>query len=346
MKIDIQKLVRKNILNLKPYSSARDEFEGEDGIFLDANENPFGELNRYPDPYQRKIKEKLSELNEIPTENIFLGNGSDEVIDLAFRIFCEPEKDKVLTFSPTYGMYEVSANINNVELINLELNDDFQIDLETLKPYLKDENLKIVFICSPNNPTGNSIKNIKNILENFNGIVFVDEAYIDFSPEESFRNQIKNYPNLIVSQTFSKAWGLASVRVGLAYASREIIQFYNKTKPPYNISQLNQNAILDALTDDNIKRVHDNINLILNEKKMLIQSLEQQCVVKRIFPSDANFILMEVDNADLIYQQLVNENVIVRNRNLVIKNCLRITIGAPEENLKLINELQKIENNI
>ncbi len=340
MKIDIQKLVRKNILNLKPYSSARDEFEGENGIFLDANENPFGELNRYPDPYQRKIKQKLSELNQISIKNIFLGNGSDEVIDLAFRIFCNPEKDKILTFSPTYGMYEVSANINNVELINLDLTDDFQINLENLKPYLNDENLKIIFICSPNNPTGNSFKDIKYILDNFSGIVFIDEAYIDFSPEESFRNQIKNYPNLIVSQTFSKAWGMASVRVGIAYASEEIIKFYNKTKPPYNISQLNQNEVLDALNDENIKLVQDNIKLILNEKKILIQSLKELKLVKRIFATDANFILIEVENADEIYQKLVEENVIVRNRNSVIKNCLRITVGSPEENLKLIETLQ------
>ena len=342
MKIDIQKLVRKNILNLKPYSSARDEFEGENGIFLDANENPFGEMNRYPDPYQRKIKEKLSELNQISADNIFLGNGSDEVIDLAFRIFCEPGKDKVLTFSPTYGMYEVSASINNVELINLELNDDFQIYLETLKPYIKDENLKIIFICSPNNPTGNSIKNIEYILENFNGIVFIDEAYIDFSPEESFRNQIKNYPNLIVSQTFSKAWGMASVRVGIASASKEIIKFYNKTKPPYNISQPNQNAILENLKEENINHVSENIKLILNEKKNLIESLEKLSLVKKIFPSDANFILIEVENADFIYQKLVDKNVIVRNRNSVIKNCLRITDGSPEENLKLIETLQNL----
>ncbi|MNK33542.1 Histidinol-phosphate aminotransferase [compost metagenome] len=342
MKIDIQKLVRKNILNLKPYSSARDEFEGENGIFLDANENPFGELNRYPDPYQRKIKERLSELNQISADNIFLGNGSDEVIDLAFRIFCEPGKNNVLTFSPTYGMYEVSANINNVELINLELNQDFQIDLATLETYLNDENLKIIFICSPNNPTGNSIKNIEYILENFNGIIFIDEAYIDFSPEDSFRNQIKNYPNLIVSQTFSKAWGMASVRVGIAYASEEIIRFFNKTKLPYNISQLNQNAILDALNDENIKLVQDNIKLILNEKKILIESLKELKVVKKIYPTDANFILIEVKNADLIYQKLVDENVIVRNRNSVIKNCLRITVGSPEENKKLIETLKSI----
>ena len=344
MTIDIKNLVRKNILNLQPYSSARDEFEGENGIFLDANENPFGELNRYPDPYQLKIKQKLSELNQISTENIFLGNGSDEVIDLAFRIFCEPKKDKVLTFSPTYGMYEVSANINDVELINVELNEDFQIDLETLKPYFEDENLKIIFICSPNNPTGNSIKNIKYILENFNGIVFIDEAYIDFSPEESFRNQIKNYPNLIVSQTFSKAWGMASVRVGIAYASEEIIKFYNKVKPPYNISQLNQDAILNTLNDENISQVSENIKIILEEKKSLIQNLKKLNLVKTIFPSDANFILIEVDNANSVYQELVNQNVIIRNRNSVIKNCLRITVGSPDENKKLIETLQNIDN--
>ncbi len=342
MKIDLKNLVRKNILNLKPYSSARDEFQGENGIFLDANENPFGELNRYPDPYQRKIKEKLSERYQIPTENIFLGNGSDEVIDLAFRIFCEPGRDKVLTFSPTYGMYEVSANINDIELINLDLNADFQIDLESLKPYFADENLKIIFICSPNNPTGNSIQNIQYILENFNGIVFVDEAYIDFSPEESFRNQIKNYPNLTVSQTFSKAWGMASVRVGIAYASAEIIQFYNKVKPPYNISQLNQNAILSILDNENSKLVSENITLILEEKKQLIQNLEKLDLVKKIYPSDANFILIEVDNANSIYQKLVNKHVIVRNRNSIIKNCLRITVGSSEENEKLIESLKSM----
>ena len=344
MTIDIKNLVRKNILSLKPYSSARDEFEGENGIFLDANENPFGELNRYPDPYQLKIKQKLSELNQISTENIFLGNGSDEVIDLAFRIYCEPKKDKVLTFSPTYGMYEVSANINDVELINLELNKDFQIDLENLKPYFEDENLKIIFICSPNNPTGNSIKNIKYILENFNGIVFIDEAYIDFSPEESFRNQIKNYPNLIVSQTFSKAWGMASVRVGIAYASEEIIKFYNKVKPPYNISQLNQAAILNTLNDEKINQVSENIKIILEEKKSLIQNLKKLNLVKTIFPSDANFVLVEVDNGNSVYQELVNQNVIIRNRNSVIKNCLRITVGSPDENKKLIETLQNIDN--
>lgn len=343
MKVDIQKLIRKNILNLEPYSSARDEFKGENGIYLDANENPFGELNRYPDPYQSKVKQKLSEINQISTENIFLGNGSDEVIDLAFRIFCEPKKDKVLTFSPTYGMYEVSANINDVELINLDLGKNFQIDFGTLKSYLNDENLKIIFICSPNNPTGNSIRDIKYILENFKGIVFIDEAYIDFSLEESFRNQIKNYSNLIVSQTFSKAWGMASVRVGIAYASKEIIKFYNKVKPPYNISTLNQDAILNTLNNEKINQVSENIEIILKEKKNLIENLEKLNLVKKIFPSDTNFLLIEVDNADSVYQELVNQNMIVRNRNSVFKNCLRITVGSPEENKKLIETLKSIE---
>ena len=341
---DINKFARKNILALKPYSSARDEFSGSEGVFLDANENPFGTLNRYPDPHQKALKAAVSQIKNVSVENVFLGNGSDEVIDLAFRIFCEPKKDKVLTFSPTYGMYEVSANINDVELINLDLNDNFQIDLETLKPYFEDDNLKIIFICSPNNPTGNSIKNIKYILENFNGIVFIDEAYIDFSPEESFRNQIKNYPNIIVSQTFSKAWGMASVRVGIAYASKEIIKFYNKVKPPYNISQLNQDAILNTLNDEKINQVSENIKIILEEKKSLIQNLKKLNLVKTIFPSDANFILIEVDNADSVYQELVNQNVIIRNRNSVIKNCLRITVGSPDENKKLIETLQNIDN--
>ncbi|MBP6578160.1 MAG: histidinol-phosphate transaminase [Chryseobacterium sp.] len=343
MTIDIKNLVRKNILSLKPYSSARDEFKGENGIFLDANENPFGKLNRYPDPTQRKIKERLSELNQISTENIFLGNGSDEVIDLAFRIFCEPKKDKVLTFSPTYGMYEVSANINNVELINLDLNNAFQIDLETLKPYFEDNNLKIIFICSPNNPTGNSIQNIKYILENFHGIVFIDEAYIDFSPEETFRNQIENYPNLIVSQTFSKAWGMASVRVGIAYASKEIIKFYNKVKPPYNISQPNQDAILNTIDNAKINQVSENINIILKEKKKLIENLGKLDLIKKIYPSDANFILVKVDNADSVYQELVEQNIIIRNRNSAVKDCLRITVGSPEENKKLIETLKSIK---
>src|SRR6185312_16364216 len=224
---DLSKIVRKNILNLKPYSSARDEFSGKDGVFLDANENPYGELNRYPDPYQKALKEKLSEIKLVKSENIFIGNGSDEVIDLCYRIFCNPIKDKALTFSPTYGMYEVSANINEVELINVPLNNSFQIDLENLDNALIDESIKLIFICSPNNPTGNAINNIDVVLNKFKGVVVVDEAYIDFSNINSFVGKINQYPNLIVAQTFSKAWGLASARVGVAYANEKIISIFN-----------------------------------------------------------------------------------------------------------------------
>jgi histidinol-phosphate aminotransferase len=219
----LEELIRPNIQNLKPYSSARDEYKGSDGIFLDANENPFGELNRYPDPYQKKLKSKLSELNTVSADSIFVGNGSDEVIELAFRIFCTPGKDKALTFSPTYGMYEVSAAINDVELIKVPLNSEFQIDFELTKPFLKDPSLKLIFICSPNNPTGNSIDGIEEILKSFNGIVIVDEAYIDFSEKESWLKRLNEFPNLIISQTFSKAWGLAAARVGLAYANPELV---------------------------------------------------------------------------------------------------------------------------
>ena len=287
---NLENLVRPNILKLKPYSSARDEYKGSTGVFLDANENPFGTLNRYPDPYQKEVKEKLSALKSIPVTQIFLGNGSDEVIDLVFRIFCTPGRDKALVFTPTYGMYEVSANINDTELLQLPLNSDFQIDKESILPFLTDENLKLIFICSPNNPTGNSIDNVDFILGKFNGIVFVDEAYIDFSTQKSWTEKLSQYPNLIISQTFSKARGLAAVRVGIAYSSPEIIALFNKTKPPYNVSQLNQEAALIALLDD--KRYQSEIKTILGEKERLEKELLQLSVIKKIYPSDANFILV------------------------------------------------------
>jgi histidinol-phosphate aminotransferase len=334
---NLEKLVRKNILALQPYSSARDEYKGKDAIFLDANENPFGELNRYPDPKQLELKKKLSEIKDIATENIFVGNGSDEVIDLAYRIFCEPGKDKVLTFTPTYGMYDVSAAINNVALIKVPLTNDFQIDFETIENYIKDEHLKLIFICSPNNPTGNNIDNIERIIENFNGIVFIDEAYIDFSKADSFIKKIAQYPNIIVSQTFSKAWGQAAIRVGTAYASKEIIALCNKVKPPYNVSKLNQDAALEALlAGDTFEK---NKEMILQERKKLIASLSTLPIVKKIYPSDANFILIEVDDANTLYETLVAAKVITRNRNSVVRNCLRITVGSEEENEKLISIL-------
>jgi histidinol-phosphate aminotransferase len=341
--IKIENIVRPNILELQPYFSARDEFSGEDGIFLDANENPFGELNRYPDPYQNELKQKLAELKGVTTNNIFVGNGSDEVIDLAFRIFCSPGIDKALTFSPTYGMYDVSATINNVELLKLPLNQDFQIDLEKVKPYFNDSSIKLIFICSPNNPTGNLMNknDVEYILSNFNGIVILDEAYIDFSEGNSLVNLIDKYNNLIVSQTFSKAWGLAAARVGLAYANPEVVSLYNKVKPPYNVSALNQKAALVAL--ENQGDYQDNLNTILKEKKLLKTALNQLSLVKKIYPSDANFLLIEVMDADKLYNALVEQQIITRNRNKQVANCIRISVGTPEENKKLINALKNIK---
>ncbi len=339
-KEEINKLVRKNILSLKPYSSARDEFSGSDGVFLDANENPFGELNRYPDPHQKELKKKLSLIKSVPVSTIFVGNGSDEVIDLTFRIFCNPGKDKALTFTPTYGMYEVSAEINEVELINIPLNSSFQIDFKTLENYLDDENLKLIFICSPNNPTGNSLENIEKVLQKFKGIVIVDEAYIDFSNSGSFLTKIDQYPNLIIMQTFSKAWGLAAARVGMAYSNDLIISLYNKIKPPYNVSELNQKAALKVLEDKAGFEIRKSI--ILEQKALLENQLLAMPVVLKIYPSDANFLLVEMTDANRIYTELVDRKVITRNRHGQVNNCIRITVGSPEENLALIEALKRV----
>jgi histidinol-phosphate aminotransferase len=337
---EINKLVRKNILSLKPYSSARDEFSGTDGVFLDANENPFGELNRYPDPHHKELKSKLSRIKSVPVENIFVGNGSDEVIDLTFRIFCNPGKDKALIFTPTYGMYEVSAEINNVELIKVPLTDSFQIDFDELENHMADEALKLIFICSPNNPTANSLENIENVLQKFNGIVIVDEAYIDFSQAYSFLTKIDQYPNLIVMQTFSKAWGLAAARVGMAYSNDLIISFYNKVKPPYNVSGPNQKEALRAL--ENVAEFEKRKSIILKQKTWLQNQLADLAVVIKIYPSDANFLLVEMTDANRIYNELVNQKVITRNRHNVVENCIRITVGSPEENQLLIVALNKL----
>ncbi|AUC15020.1 histidinol-phosphate transaminase [Tenacibaculum sp. SZ-18] len=338
----LEKIVRKNIWNLTPYSSARDEFKGTADVFLDANENPYGNLNRYPDPQQSKIKEKLAKIKNVNTDQIFIGNGSDEVIDIAFRIFCEPGVDKALTFSPTYGMYDVSADINNIELIKQPLINDFQINLNQLQPYLDDPLVKMIFICSPNNPTGNTIneEDIEYILSNFDGIVIIDEAYIDFSSKKSFTEKINDYPNLIVSQTFSKAWGLAGVRVGAAYTNEAILDLYNRVKPPYNVSVLNQDAVLESL--NNASDVKKNIDIILEERCRLKQRLASIKKVNKIYPSDANFLLVNVDDANKTYNYLINEKVIIRNRNKVINNCIRITVGTPEENEQLINALKAL----
>jgi histidinol-phosphate aminotransferase len=340
--MDLEKLMRSNIKSLKPYSSARDEFSGTEGVFLDANENPYGDLNRYPDPYQKNLKAKLSKLKKVAVEHIFVGNGSDEIIDLAFRIFCDPGMGKALTFSPTYGMYDVSAAINDVQLIKVPLLDNFQIDSDELTPYLQDDQLKLIFICSPNNPTGNSFNksDIIDILNKFKGLVIIDEAYIDFSQEASWVELFDHYPNLLVSQTFSKAWGLAAARVGVAYAQKDIIDIFNKVKPPYNVSGPNQNAAIKALSDT--ANFEQNVQLILDEKTKMVEALEQISLVKKVYPSDANFLLIEVVGADQLYQELVDKKVIVRNRNSLVNNCIRVSIGNQEENEKLIVALKSL----
>ncbi|SDC83963.1 histidinol-phosphate transaminase [Williamwhitmania taraxaci] len=340
--VDIEKLVRPNILALKPYSSARDEYAGGAGIFLDANENPFGELNRYPDPHQRDLKHKLATLKAVNDNNIFVGNGSDEVIDLAFRIFCIPGVDKALTFAPTYGMYEVSSAINNIELLTIPLTTDFQIDVEKVKLYFADSSIKLLFICSPNNPTGNLMnkRDVEYILKNFNGIVIIDEAYIDFAKEASLISLIDQYNNLIVSQTFSKAWGLAAARVGLAYANSEVISLFNKVKSPYNVSKINQQAAIDALTKFEV--YSERLTLILKEKERLIAQLQELVIVKKIYPSDANFLLLEVEHADSLYTALVAQHIITRNRSKQVENCIRISIGTPHENDELVKALKDI----
>ena len=340
---DIDKLVRDNVRSLAPYSCARDEFMGSQGIFMDANENPFGNLNRYPDPYQRELKSGISRIKGIDENKIFLGNGSDEIIDLIFRIFCNPGSDKALIFTPTYGMYEVSAAINNVTVIKIPLDENFQISVDNVKPWLSDKSLKLIFICSPNNPTGNcmSIPDIEEIISGFNGIVIIDEAYIDFTDKPSFINQVDKYPNLIVMQTFSKAMGLAAVRVGMAFTNPGIVRYFNKMKPPYNISTINQRAALQKL--GKMGQSREQVNKIKKERERVSAKLRELSLTEKIYPTDANFILVKVKDAGMIYKILVDNGIVVRNRNSVIKNCLRITIGKRDENNKLIEALKKIE---
>lgn len=334
----IKNLVRKNIVDLKAYRSARDEFNGKDGVFLDANENPFGPLNRYPDSYQSDLKNTLAALKKIENQHLFIGNGSDEVIDLAIRIFCNPGKDKIIICPPTYGMYEVAANINDVKIERIELDENFQLKTEKIIS----SNAKMVFICSPNNPTGNDIDGIQTIIENFNGIVFIDEAYIDFSSKPSLIEKIKKYPNIIVSQTLSKAWGRAAIRIGVAYASAEIINYFNKVKAPYNVSSINQIEAIRLL--QNVETFNLNLNRIIKQKDWLIKKLLENDLVVQIYPSATNFLLVKVKDANLIYQKLIKQKLIVRNRNTVVENTLRITVGTEEENEKLIELLKKIEN--
>jgi histidinol-phosphate aminotransferase len=343
IKIDIEEMVRENIKRLKPYQSAREKMNDFDAILLDANENPFPVgYNRYPDPFQRNLKIAISKMKDIAVENIFLGNGSDEIIDLVIRAFCNPGKDSILINTPTYGMYEVCARINDIEIVKVDLNDDFQIDLEKL--FAKASKAKIIFICSPNNPTGNVIKQniILELLENFNGIVLVDEAYIDFADAESFTNYISNYQNLIVLQTFSKALGMAGIRLGLAFANSKIVNILNKIKFPYNISQLNQKAALQALED---RRYQATIETIKIQRKWLSDQLNQLNLVEKIWPSDANFLLVKFKNHKEVFEFLKNEGIIVRDRSNEPKceGCLRITVGKPLDNLLLISCLKQFD---
>jgi histidinol-phosphate aminotransferase len=348
MKFDLQNLVRENIRRLVPYSSARKEFAGRAKIFLDANENSFGsplarDYNRYPDPLQLEIKEKIGDIESIKTSGIFIGNGSDEAIDLLFRIFCEPRTDNCLICPPTYGMYEVSAAINDVEVKRANLTADFGLDFQAIENEI-DAATKLLFICSPNNPTGNAFAraDISNLAKNFGGIVVVDEAYIHFSRGDSMTRDIENLPNLVVLQTFSKAWGLAGLRVGTAFANEEIIALFNKVKSPYNVSQIAQEAVLKAL--ENRAAVEETISAIIAERERLVDGLREFSFVRKIYPTDANFVLVKTTDADSIYKFLLRQKIVVRNRNNVelCEGCLRITVGTPEENKSLVNALKKL----
>jgi len=339
---DLNKIVRTNVRKLVPYSSARDDFHGKAEVFLDANENPFGNLNRYPDPYQRELKSVISKVKGIPVDNIFLGNGSDEIIDLCFRIFCNPGRDKALTFSPTYGMYEVSASVNDVQIIKIPLNRRFNINFNDVKPWLSDERLKLVIICSPNNPTGNCMERsvVERIIGSFSGIVLLDEAYIDFAGMPSMKDTIIRYPNLIVMQTFSKAFGMASVRVGIAFTNTGIVSYFNKMKPPYNISTINQKAVLRKLAKT--EEYDLQVRKIREERDRLSSELAKLPLTYEVFPSDANFLLIRVKDAGFIYNYLVKRGIIIRNRSSVVKNCLRITVGTKAENTRLLQTLKRI----
>jgi histidinol-phosphate aminotransferase len=341
---NITHLIRKNILDMKPYSSARDEFKGEAEIFLDANENPYpSAYNRYPDPLQWKVKEKLAKIKKVDPEQIFLGNGSDEAIDLVIRAFCEPYRDSILITEPTYGMYAVCAELNAVPITKVELTKDFDLDVTAISSAISADT-KLIFLCSPNNPTANllSREKIMSVLNHFKGIVVLDEAYIDFAKSESFTYMLPVYPNLIVLQTFSKAWGLAGLRLGMAFASKEVIRVLNKIKYPYNVNIQTQEIALTALQD--VKKKDSAVKEIIEQRATLEKDLLALSITQHIYPSDANFLLVKVKDAPGTYKYLMDKKIIVRDRSKVTlcKNCIRITVGTPEENKNLISALKKI----
>ncbi len=342
----VKQLIRKNIEELVPYSSARDEYSGDDAVFLDANENPFDTgANRYPDPSQSKVKVKISQLKNISFERIFLGNGSDEPIDLLIRAFCEPGEDNIISIKPTYGMYKVCANINNVEFREVLLDDKFQIDKEGIAK-VADSNSKLLFICSPNNPTSNSMyrNDIIYLLDTFTGLVVVDEAYIDFSGETSLLAQLDNYPNLVVLQTFSKAWAMAGVRLGMAFASREIIDVLNKIKYPYNINILTQRLVLERL--DKVDEKNKWVEIILKQREILRVELGKSGLVENILPSDSNFLMVRFRDAKRVFNYLMDKKIIVRDRSKVAlcEGYLRITIGLSDENKFLLKALSEYKD--
>jgi histidinol-phosphate aminotransferase len=344
MKKTLEQLVRPNILALKPYSCARSEFKGEASVFVDANENPLsGPYNRYPDPMQWSVKRRIAEIKGVRETQIMLGNGSDEPIDLIVRIFCEPKEDNIVAIDPTYGMYEVCADVNNVEYRKVLLNNDYSLCADTLLA-ATDDKTKVIFLCSPNNPTGNLLNRdeMLRVINSFDGIVVIDEAYIDFASEASWLNSLDNMPNVIVLQTFSKAWGLASIRCGMAFTSEEIIGYFNKVKYPYNINQLTQDYVLNELQQEERKTMW--VNELIDERARLAKRLEVMPFVEKVYPSDANFLLVKVDDANAKYNNLMSRGVIVRNRHSVALclNCLRITVGTPQENDILIDELGKM----
>lgn len=341
--MNLEKLVRPNIWALEPYSCARDEFKGMDAhVFLDANENPYNDpINRYPDPLQEKLKERLAPLKGVRPSQIFLGNGSDEAIDLVYRIFCNPKEDNVVAIAPTYGMYKVCADINDVEYRGVPLTEDWQIDTKALLNAC-DAKTKVIWICSPNNPTGNDFprETIHEVLTSFGGIVVIDEAYCDFSANQPFRSVLDNYPNIIVLNTFSKAWASAAIRLGMAFASEDIIALFNKVKYPYNVNLLTQEKAL-ALLDD-LATIDGWLAQIRREREHVLPALEELPIVQKVFPTDANFVLVRVTDASSIYRYLIEQGIVVRNRHRVqlCQDCLRITIGTRQENNELLGALR------
>ncbi len=341
---DLEKLVRPNIQRLTPYSCARDEFKGREAhVFIDANENPYNtNFNRYPDPLQEELKAELAKVKDVPAEYMFLGNGSDEAIDLVYRIFCEPKEDNVVAIAPTYGMYKVCADINDVEYRTVLLNENFQLDADKLLAAC-DAHTKVIWMCSPNNPTGNCLEReqIVKVLKGFDGIVVLDEAYSDFAQERPFRYELPQYPNLIVLNTMSKAWASAAIRLGMAFASPEIIALFNKVKYPYNVNQLTQKQAVEML--HSVQKFQQWLSIIITERAHLVPAVAELPICQKMYPTDANFFLVKVTDADSIYHYLVERGIIVRNRNRVelCGNCLRITIGTPQENCELLSALRQ-----